>query len=116
MTQDYNMWVRMMKWGYDFVNHPVCLTRYRIHENQGSIKKKSAFHKEIQQAQGYILNNFTPVEIQQKSNSSLHKNILYLYLKFIFFKQNRIGQITELTQKIWIYTILAPVYRKLFIK
>lgn len=115
-TQDYNMWLRMIKAWYEFVNLPLSLTKYRIHENQDSIKKKKLFYGEIRQAQKYILNNFTLDEIKNKSEMKLNKYVLFFYLKSIYLKQNILSEITILTQKIWIYKLIAPIYRKLFIK
>lgn len=115
-TQDYNMWIRMIKWWYSFVNLPIVLTKYRIHENQDSIKKKELFYKEIKDAQNYVLNNFSLEELKNNSWFKYNKYLFLIYLKWIFFKQNILWNITILTQKIWIYKIIAPIYRKLFIK
>lgn len=115
-TQDYNMWIRMIKWWYIFVNLPIVLTKYRIHENQDSIKKKELFYKEIKDAQNYVLNNFSLEELQNNSWFKYNKYLFFIYLKWIFFKQNILWSITILAQKIWIYKIIAPIYRKLFIK
>lgn len=115
-TQDYNMWIRMIKWWYRFVNLPIVLTKYRIHENQDSIKKKELFYKEIKDAQKFVLNNFSLEELKNNSWFKYNKYLFFIYLKWIFFKQNILWSITILTQKIWIYKIIAPIYRKLFIK
>lgn len=115
-TQDYNMWIRMIKWWYSFVNLPIVLTKYRIHENQDSIKKKELFYKEIKDAQNYVLNNFSLEELKNNSWLKYNKYLFFIYLKWIFFKQNILWSITILAQKIWIYKIIAPIYRKLFIK
>lgn len=115
-TQDYNMWIRMIKWWYRFVNLPIVLTKYRIHENQDSIKKKELFYKEIKDAQNYVLNNFSLEELKNNSWFKYNKYLFFIYLKWIFFKQNILWNITILTQKIWIYRLIAPIYRKLFIK
>ncbi|MDD2907171.1 MAG: glycosyltransferase [Candidatus Gracilibacteria bacterium] len=115
-TQDYNMWLRMIKGGFEFVNLPLSLTKYRIHENQDSVKKKELFYNEIKQAQKYVLNTFTINEIKEKSESKSNKYILYIYIRFLFIKQNILSNITILTQKLGFYKIIAPIYRKLFIK
>jgi len=115
-TQDYNMWIRMIKWWYNFVNLPIVLTKYRIHENQDSIKKKEIFYREIMESQKFIWNNFSLEELKNRSWFKCNKYLFFIYLKSIFFKQNILWSITILTQKIWIYKIIAPIYRKLFIK
>ena len=115
-TQDYNMWIRMIKWWYSFINIPIVLTKYRIHENQDSISKKELFYREIKNAQKYILDNFSLEELKNNSWFKYNKYLFFIYLKWIFIKQNILWNITILTQKIWIYKIIAPIYRKIFIK
>jgi len=113
-TQDYNMWIRLIKLSYEFIHLPKILTKYRIHENQDSIKKKELFLNEIKDTQKYTFNIFTIDEIKEKSWLNSNKYIIYYYIKIIYFKNNMIWFITILTKKIWIYNIIAPIYRKLF--
>jgi hypothetical protein len=115
-TQDYDMWIKFIKHWYTFVNLPEYLTQYRVHADQDSIKKKDLFHSEIKNAQKYILENFTINEVKEKSWLKINKYVIYIFLKYIFLKQNILWSITIITQKIWLYKILAPLYRKIFIK
>jgi len=115
-TQDYKMWVDMIKWWYSFINLPIVLTKYRIHDNQDSIKKKEMFNKEIKDTQKYVINNFNLNELKNKSWFKYNKYLFYIYLKSIYVKQNILWNITIITQKIWIYKIISPIYRKIFVK
>ncbi len=115
-TQDYNMWLRFIKWGYEFIHLPMSLTQYRIHPNQDSINKKELCFKEIKEAQQYVLSHFTPQEIQEKSWSNKNKFILNIYLRLIFLGKNILWYTSILSQKIGIYALIAPLYRKYFIK
>lgn len=113
-TQDYNMWLRMMKWWYKFINLPKILTKYRIHQNQDSIAKKELFYSEIKTSQKDIFEMFTLDEIKEKSWLNINKFYIFFYIKLIYIRQNLIALITIFIQKIWLYKIVSPIYRKIF--
>ncbi len=115
-TQDYDLWVRCLKWWYSFINLPENLVDYRIHWNQDSIKKKSLFHKEIKDAQKKVLREFSLDEIYNKSGQRWNKYYIRLHINYLFIKNNTLRSLTQLSQKLWIYKFIAPIYRKLFIK
>lgn len=114
-TQDYNMWIRALKWWYHFFNLPKVLTKYRIHNGQGSIEKKELFYSEIKKSHEYILSIFSPDEMRVCSGLNLNECVISLYVKLILRKHELIWSITLWTQKIWLYKLIAPIYRKLFI-
>jgi len=115
-TQDYDMWLRCLKWWYKFINLSENLVDYRIHGNQDSIKKKSLFHKEIKDAQKKVLLSFSIDDINIWSWKKINKHLTYIYLRYLFIKNNILLSLTSLSQKLWFYDFLAPIYRKLFIK
>ncbi|NDK09871.1 glycosyltransferase [Candidatus Gracilibacteria bacterium] len=115
-TQDYDMWLRCLKGGYKFINLSENLVDYRIHGNQDSIKKKSLFHKEIKDAQKKVLLSFSIDDINIGSGKKINKHLTYIYLRYLFIKNNILLSLTSLSQKLGFYDFLAPIYRKLFIK
>jgi hypothetical protein len=115
-TQDYDMWLRMLKAWYKFINQSKFLNKCRIHWEQDSINKKGLMLKEQKIVQKYIFQIFCLNELKEKSWYKYNKYLLYIYIKLILYKNNVLWYSTIFCQKIWIYNLIAPMYRKLFIK
>jgi len=80
------------------------LIKYRVHNNNSSIKKWIFLVKKQR-------------EIKIKNFYLIKWNFyLKILIELFFIKNLSLSYITILTQKIWIYKIIAPIYRKLFIK
>jgi hypothetical protein len=101
--QDYDFIFKVVN-NYKCINSKEYLIKYRVHNNNNSIKKWI-----------YLLKKQKEIKINNlcfyKSNKLLRVKIEYYNIINLI-----LANITILTQKIWIYKIIAPIYRKLFIK
>jgi len=105
-TQDYNMWIRLIKWWYKFIHLNKTLVNYRIHNKQDSINKKQIMLKEVNILHKYIITSFSKEEIKKISSLKINKYLIYLYIKHCYIKQKILFYITIKLQKIWLYDFL----------
>lgn len=75
-TQDYQLWFRFIKAGFNFKKSPGVLVKSRQHPGQDSVTLKDPHQKEKEELYLWTLNNFTPRQI-----FGWHKNYLTSYLE-----------------------------------
>lgn len=90
-VQDYDMWFRLLKYGFRFEHMPRVLTRFRVHEKQDSLQKHDSHYEERENT--YLsaiklfkneLNSFFDDELQKtiiglKDTKRLPKAAMYAY-------------------------------------
>jgi len=58
-TQDYDLWFKMLKQGYEFVHLPQILVRARLHQEQGTLSMRVVHHREVENLYIWAFDQFS---------------------------------------------------------
>ncbi len=88
-TQDYELWFKMLKRGYEFVHIPEILLRARWHEEQGTLSMSTIHCREVEGLYDWAIELFSD-EIKTLSYYQIEKIIVALRNKSLKRAQHRI--------------------------
>lgn len=114
-TQDYDLWLRMKKAGWNFRHIDTVSVKSRMHAEQDSQKKVLLAIRERALLEKFAFETFGVNEIVSPSRISRGRRWFIQKMRMTLLLRRAFPFLSLIARKVGVYEILSPLWRKYFI-